>query len=285
MKPIHHLDLQRLPTMSVCMACHDDFDGVFFTVQSLRLYHGGVHELLILDNHPDSAHGEALRHFAKSVPNLRVIPVTDRVSSWVKYDALLHATGDVVLGLDAHVLLQPRALSALEAWWEMHAGQRDLLTGPLLYNDLHTASTHLEPQWRGHDFGTWAAHDAEALTRDEPFEIPMQGMGLWSVWRTAWPGVPRGMSGFGAEEWCMAERIRQHGGRVLCHPRAQWVHRFGRPVRSYPLTLEDKVRNYYRGWRSVYPRTDHPRMLEMTAHWETQMPSEKLQTLIKEVLH
>ena len=83
----------------------------------------------------------------------------------------------------------------------------------------------------------------------------------------------------------MAERIRQHGGRVMSHPGVQWGHRFGWPDRAFAPTLEDKVRNYYRGWLSVYRRLDHPRMQEMTAHWETKMPKEKLQTLIKDVLH
>lgn len=270
--------------ITLSMACHDDFDGVYFTVQALRAYHPvQAMEILVLDNHPESPHGERLRSFAPRA-GIRLVPVTDRVSSWVKYDAILHATGDVVVGMDSHVLLLPGAIKALVAWWQDHAGSRDLLTGPIVYDELQDGSLALDPKWNGHDFGTWSPK-APTPGTGLPLEVPMQGMGFWSVWRTAWPGVPRGMTGFGAEEWCLAERIRQHGGKVISHPGVRWNHRFGWPKRAFRLTLEDKVRNYYRGWLSVYHRLDHPRMQEMTAHWETQMPKEKLQALIKDVLH
>jgi hypothetical protein len=268
---------------TVSMACYDDFDGVYFTVQALRAYHDMTDvDLLVLDNHPDSPHGERLRSFAPRA-GMRYVPVTDRVSSWVKYDAILHAAGDVVIGMDSHVLLMPGALDALKAWWQAQApGCRDLLTGPVIYDELQAGSSHLLPEWGKHDFGVWSPVQKRDATR-EPMEVPMQGMGFWSVWRTAWPGVPTGMAGFGAEEWCLAERIRQHGGRVISHPAVQWGHRFAWPKRTFTVSLEDKVRNYYRGWLSVYRRLDHPQMQAMTAHWQTQMPPEKLQGLIKEV--
>lgn len=264
---------------TISMACYDDFDGVYFTVQALRAYHDMTEvDLLVLDNHPDSAHGERLRSFAARV-GMKYVPVTDRVSSWVKYDAILHATGDVVIGLDSHVLLMPGALEALKTWWHAQPiGCRDLLTGPVIYDELQAGSSHLLPEWNKHDFGVWSP--VTARSNGLPFEVPMQGMGFWSVWRTSWPGVPRGMAGFGAEEWCMAERIRQHGGCVMSHPAVQWGHRFGWPKGTYPLSMEDKVRNYYRGWLSLYKTMDHPRLREMTAHWRTQMPDEKLQSIL-----
>ena len=109
----------------------------------------------------------------------------------------------------------------------------------------------------------------------------MQGMGFWSVWRTAWPGTHPSLRGFGAEEWYIAERIRWHGGKVMSHPAVQWGHRFGWPKRTFPLTLEDKIRNYYIGWLHNYRSLDHPRMQEMTAHWLTVVGKEKLDKLIE----
>ena len=32
----------------------------------------------------------------------------------------------------------------------------DLLQGPMLYDDLQSISTHLEPEWREQFWGTWA---------------------------------------------------------------------------------------------------------------------------------
>lgn len=274
--------------LTVCMATFDDYDGVFFTVQSLRMQNMALplaeqwlHEVIVMDNNPTSPHGEALRKFAAEIPHLmRVMPVTDRVGSFIKYDAIKQATGDVVLGLDCHVLLFDGFLPALRRWWADHQEQPHLVSGPVVYHNLRSFSTHMEPEWRGHDFGTWATNNA-GVAAGVAFEIPMQGMGCWSVWRTAWPGVPRDLfSGFGAEEWYCAELTRQAGGKVFCHPSMRWMHRFSWPKRSFPLTLEDKVLNYYRGWLSLYGSLDAEPMAAMTAHWKTIVPAARLEEWI-----
>ena len=268
--------------LTVSIATYDDYDGCYFALQSLRLHHPlpeGT-EFVILDNNPTSAHGEALRKFCKDIPNCKLIPVTDRKTSFVKYDVFAHATGDVVLGLDCHVLLAPGFIAELMKWWEANPGSRDQLTGPVVYNNLTTCSTHLDPAWRGHDFGCWGTNK-EALAAGVPFEVEMQGMGCWSLWRSAWDGINPHFRGFGAEEWYMAEKVRKGGGRVMCHPALRWVHRFGWPVRTFPLSMELKIVNYYRGWLELYGSLDHPQIQAMTAHWLKEVKSEKLDGLIR----
>lgn len=268
--------------LTITMATHDDYDGVYFTIQSLRLHHAlpeGT-EFLVLDNNPDSAHGQALAHYAKQVPGLRLVPVRDRMSSFVKYDALRLAAGDVILGLDCHVLLQPGFIDALMAHWRAHPESRDMVSGPLLYNDLKATSVKMEPRWRGHDYGCWG-DDPAAVRAGVPFEIPMQGMGCYSLLRAQAPQVNGGFKGFGAEEWYLAEKVRQNGGRVLCHPALGWNHRFNWPKRAFPLRLEDKVRNYYLGWLELYGTLEHPQMAEMTAHWRTVLAEERLRGIIE----
>lgn len=265
--------------LTVSMATYDDYDGVFFTLMALRMYHGLRDvEFLVLDNNPNGPHGEALRKLAAHNPCMRLIPVTDRKSSWVKYDAFKYATGDVVLGLDCHVLLQPSFFPAFFDFWKASPGSRDMLTGPVVFSNLTSESTHMDPQWRGHDFGTWGNHPSAAA--GQPFEVPMQGMGCFAIRRDAWQGIHSGFQGFGSEEWYIAEKVRSWGGRVICHPALRWVHRFGWPERTFPLSLELKVKNYYRGWLDLYGSLDHPRIQEMTAHWLTKMPQEKLDRLI-----
>lgn len=264
------------------MACYDDFDGAYFTIQALRLYHDVEDmEIIVIDNNPTSPHGERLRSFAPRAC-VKYIPVTDRVSSWVKYDSILHASGDVVVGMDCHVLLIPGAISFLREWWNQNQGCRDLLTGPVVYDELKKGSLYLKPEWNKHDFGVWS--ELTSYGENQPTEVPMQGMGFWSIWRTCWPGIPKNIRGFGAEEWCIAERIRAHGGRVISHPAIGWNHRFAWPKRTFPLTLDDKITNYYRGWLSVYKNINHPRMQEMTNHWKTQILPEKVDNIIKQVL-
>lgn len=267
--------------LTIAMATYDDYDGVYFTVQSIRLYQA-LHdvEFVILDNNPDGSHGAALRKFCGDIPGCRLIPVTRCKSSFVKYEAFRFAEGDIVLVVDCHVLLNPEFISNVMRYFVANPESRDLLTGPVVYNNLEACSSRMNPRWNGHDFGTWG-DDPEELKKGLPFEIPMQGMGCFAMRREAFGAIHPGFTGFGAEEWYMAEKVRQWGGRVMCHPYLRWVHRFAWPVRTFPLTMEAKVMNYYRGWLELYGSLTHPRVVEMTAHWETQMPPEKLTRLIE----
>ena len=49
------------------MATYDDFDGVYFTIQALRMYHeicqSNDVEFLVLDNNPDGKHAQTLSGF------------------------------------------------------------------------------------------------------------------------------------------------------------------------------------------------------------------------------
>ena len=271
--------------LTISMACYDDYDGVFFTIQSLRMHHMLPEdtEFLVLDNSPKGDHLDATKHFLTAVPNSRWIHVEDRQSSFVKYDAFKHATGDVVLGLDCHVLLETGFIDRLLEWWQANQGSKNQLTGPLVYNCLKSRSTHMEPVWRGQDFGTWGT-DAVGVKGTEPFEIPMQGMGCFSFWREHFPANLPAFQGFGAEEWFFAEKVRKQGGQVLCHPAMGWMHRFCWPKRSYPSCNDARVMNYYRGWLHLYKYLDHPMIRVMTQHWLTVMPQSKLDELIQKAI-
>ena len=90
----------------------------------------------------------------------------------------------------------------------------------------------------------------------------MQGLGLFACRRDAWPGLNPRFRGFGGEEGYLHEKVRQAGGRVLCHPDLRWAHRFTRPSGPpYRPTWEDRVRNYRLGWGEigwdVTPMEDH----------------------------
>ena len=70
--------------LTIGIPTFDDYDGVYFTIQSIRMYHSEILndvEIIVLDNNPDSKHGEALRSFITSVPNGKVIPFTEYSST------------------------------------------------------------------------------------------------------------------------------------------------------------------------------------------------------------
>lgn len=106
---------------------------------------------------------------------------------------------------------------------------------------------------------------------------------FFSFLKRHFPQINAGFSGFGAEEWYVAEKVRQNGGRVICHPQLGWNHRFDWPPRTFPLRLVDKVRNYYLGWLELYGSLNHPMVVEMTNHWRTQMPIAELDAVIHKV--
>lgn len=271
--------------LTISMATMDDYDGVFFTVQSLRMHHKlpADTEFLVLDNSPAGDHLDATKHFLTAVPSSKWVHVEDRKSSFIKYDAFKHATGDVVLGLDCHVLLEAGFIDRLLEWWEANQGSRNQLTGPLVYNCLHSRSTHMNPEWRGADFGTWGTHP-DGVKGTEPFEVPMQGMGCFSFWRENFPAILADFQGFGAEEWYIAEKVRKKGGKTLCHPKMGWMHRFCWPKRVYEGGNDCRIINYYRGWLDLYKTLDHPLIQQMTKHWLTQMPQSTLDRLIAKAI-
>lgn len=255
-------------SLTIGMATYDDYDGVYFTIQAIRMYQNLPEntEFIVIDNNPGSRHSNALNGLAKGVKGLKVIPIDDRKSSFVKYDLFKYAANDIVLGLDCHVLLETGFIDSLMEFWSKNQGSKSLLSGPVLMNDKISVSTHMDQKWRTHDFGTWGTNH-EGMKNEVPFEIPMQGMGCYSVWRESWPGVNPHFKGFGGEEWYVSQKIKQAGGNVLCHPKMKWMHRFDWPVRTFPLSLEDKIINYYRGWLELYGDENHPMIKEMTDYW------------------
>jgi hypothetical protein len=159
-----------------------------------------------------------------------------------------HASGRAVLCCDSHVLFVPGAIARLRAFYRAHPECADLLQGPLLYDDGEVVSTHFEPVWRGQMWGIWATDPRGSNGDGDPFEIPMQGLGVFSCRADAWPGFHPGFRGFGGEEGYLHEKFRQAGRRCMCVPWLRWMHRFGRPRGpAYPLTIEDKLRNYVLG--------------------------------------
>jgi glycosyltransferase involved in cell wall biosynthesis len=235
--------------LTIGMATYDDFDGVYFTIQALRLYQdlAGT-EILVIDNYGC----DDTQRFVESVPDARYIRATEVVGTAVRELVFTHAQGDAVLCLDSHILFVPGAIARLRQYYADHPETRDLLQGPLLYDDLKSISTHFDPEWRSQMWGTWATDPRGLDAEGEPFDIPSQGLGIFSCRREAWPGFNPAFRGFGGEEGYIHEKFRQRGGRTLCLPWLRWVHRFGRPKGvPYPLTVEMKLRNYIIGFTEL----------------------------------
>jgi hypothetical protein len=238
------------------MATFDDFDGVWFTIQAIRLFHPEVAEkvsFLIIDNHPEGVAATSLKSLEDWIPLLRYIPFRGYRGTSVRDLIFREANADIVCCVDSHVLIRPGALAALVRWFDEHPDSMDMIQGPMLDDRLEgPTASHFDPVWGAGMYGQWGLDDRVTDTGGEPFEIGMQGLGLFACRRRAWPGLNPRFRGFGGEEGYLHEKVRRAGGRVLCHPAVGWAHRFGRPGGApYHPSWEDRLRNYLIGWSEV----------------------------------
>lgn len=238
--------------LTIGMATYDDYDGVYFTVQALRMYHPAVlrdTEFLVVDNHPEGIAAPALKDLDAHIPNYRYLPLPGRNGTSHTRDLIFReAQGEYVLVLDCHVLLHPGAIDRLLAYFEAHPKCDDLIQGPLVYDGLDHVSSHWDPVWREGMFGTWAKDPRADVLDGEPFDIPLQGLGLFACRREAWLGFNPRFRGFGGEEGYIHEKFRHYGRRALCLPGLKWLHRFGRPGGTpYVNKWEDRIFNYVAG--------------------------------------
>jgi hypothetical protein len=242
--------------LTIGMATYDDFDGVYFSIQALRMYHPEVFdevEYIVIDNHPDGPCSEALKSLDAWIPNYRYVPELLRTGTSQSRNLVFkEASGEFVLCMDCHVFIVPGALRRLLDYFAAHPQTSDLLQGPLLLDDLTTLATHFKPSWGAGMFGQWDLDQAGADLNAAPFEIPMQGLGLFACRRDAWLGFHPDFRGFGGEEGYIHEKFRQHGRRTLCLPFLRWLHRFSRPMGvPYPAPWDDRIRNYLIGYREL----------------------------------
>jgi hypothetical protein len=232
---------------TVGIATYDDYDGLYFTVQSIKMYHPLVTEIIIIDNNPDSKFGicnKTLERESTSNCVIKYIPCTEKKSTTVKGEAFKYTTNEYVIICDSHILFPLNSFECLQDYYINHHKPYDLIQGPLLYDNLNNISTHLERKWRGNFYGTWATANF-----NEPFfEIPAMGMGVFSCKRDEWLGFNSLFTGFGGEEFYIHDKYRKHGGRCICLMGFKWVHRFNRPIGvPYINTLEDRCFNYFIG--------------------------------------
>lgn len=232
--------------LTVGMATYDDFDGVYFTLQALRLYQDTENvELLVVDNFGCDATKGFVEHWAGG----RYVLARESQGTAAPRDRVFHeAEGEAVLCCDSHVLFASGVIGRLKAFYRDNPDCDDLLQGPLLYDDTNNVTTHFGPDWGAQMWGKWAL-DPRGLTPDsEPFEVPMQGLGAFSCRRGSWLGFNPRFRGFGGEEGYIHEKYRQAGRRTLCLPWFRWLHRFARPGRvPYRSTSEDRLHNYIVG--------------------------------------
>lgn len=235
--------------LTIGMPTYDDFDGVYFTLQSLKAYHDLEDvELLVVDTKPKLC--EDTKKLCESVGASYYHRPDCQGTAPAKNAVFELAKGKFVMCLDCHILLVKDSVKKLKEYLKQNENTKNLIQGPLLYDDQKSTSTHFDPGWRGHMYGTWG-NDPRAISEEE-FEIPMQGGGLYCCRKDAWPKFHPAFRGFGSEEGYIQEKFRQNGGKAVCLTFLKWIHRFGRPKGvPYPLSVVDRIFNYIVGWTEI----------------------------------
>jgi glycosyltransferase involved in cell wall biosynthesis len=237
--------------LTIGMAVYQDFDGVYFSVQDLRLHHDMENvEILIVDN----SGCNVTAAFALSTgqdSRVRYLRYTEKSGTAAPRQKVFEeARGQAVVCMDSHVLFAPGTITRLKQFYRTSPDTLDLYQGPVLWDSLDDVSTHFDPVWGSHMYGKWA-RDPRG-DQDEPFAIGMQGLGIFTCRKEAWLGFNPRFRGFGGEEFYIHEKFRQAGRTSWCLPWLRWLHRFARPQGvPYPLALEDRLFNYLVGWREL----------------------------------
>src|SRR5262249_38985211 len=143
----------------------------------------------------------ATREFVQNWAGGRYVRATEKIGTAPPRNRMFgEAHGDAVLSIDCHVLLVPGTVARLKRYYADRPQTLDLLQGPLVHDDLRTLASHFDPVWQDHMWGVWAVDQRAEDPEGEPFEIPMQGVGLFSCRREAWPGFNPHFRGFGGDE-------------------------------------------------------------------------------------
>jgi hypothetical protein len=242
--------------LTIGMATYDDYDGVYFSIQSIRMFHPEVLndiEFVIVDNNPTSDHGKALRNFTDWIKEpFQYLPFIKYKSTSIKNKVFELADTPYVLCIDSHVLLEPGSIKKLIDFYDNNLDGGNLCQGPLVYDDFLNISTHFDLKWNGYMWGVWSTDDRGLDKTNPAFEIPAQGCGLLSCKKESWLGYNKNFRGFGGEEGYIHEKYRKNGKKTLCLPFLRWMHRFGRPNGiPYPNILQDRYHNYLIGFEEL----------------------------------
>jgi glycosyltransferase involved in cell wall biosynthesis len=208
-------------------------------------------ELLVIDNFGD----DVLRDFINSwaYDKVRYVRYTDvQGTSMPRNKVFEEAQGEWVICIDSHVLLAPNAVSDLLKWIEDNNDSRDLIQGPMLYDDTKIVADSFSDVWACGMWGTWSINPN---LPSEPFEIQMMGLGLFGCRKDAWLGFNDKFKGFGGEEGYIHQKYRNAGHKTLCLPFLKWLHYFhtrnGKVTCAYTPILSDRIHNYLIGFREV----------------------------------
>jgi predicted O-methyltransferase YrrM len=166
---------------TVGMPTYNDFNGVWLTIQALRLYFPQwLGEIIVIDNNPTSDEGTMTRDFCNSVPGARYVAFPEpKGPALAKGEVFKQARFDHVVCMDSHVMLFPPAFKALADFYASHPKSPDLIHGPMVNDNLVSLATHFTDEW--------PVDDVIDPTTKQKVRKPSQMWGRWGRDLKAFP--------------------------------------------------------------------------------------------------
>lgn len=271
--------------LTIGSAVYDDFDGIYFSYQSIRLNNLDILDdldLIVLDNNPTSAQGQATKHFCEQSKGIRYIPYTQKISTSIRNLLFEYSEAEFCMSIDSHVLFEPNTIKKLIDFLSVHSGSKDLYHGPMFYDCLHghDPCAKMDPIWRGQMYGIWACDERANDSSNLPFEIDMHGLGVFLSRTDSWLGFNEHFNSFGGEEGYIHKKYQLADRKIWCIPFLRWLHRFDRPNGApYKPQLHDKIKNYFIACRELGSSVS-----DVISHFTTEIEEDiPFENLITEV--
>jgi len=243
--------------LTIGSAVYDDFDGIYFSYQSIRLNNLDILDdldLIVLENNPTRVQGQATKHFCEQSQGIRYIPYTQKTSTSIRNSIFEYSEAEFCMSIDSHVLFEPNTIRKLIDFLAVHSNSKDLYHGPMFFDSLnnHDPCAKMDPIWRGQMYGVWAYDERANDPSNLLFEIDMHGLGVFLSRTDSWLGFNEHFNGFGGEEGYIHKKYQLAHRKTWCLPFLRWLHRFDRPNGApYQPTLYDKIKNYFIGCREL----------------------------------
>lgn len=151
------------PFLTIGMPYVDDYDSCWAILQQLREYNDLSRvELLVVDNKPRCRRSALLKYqiehdMQDGCAGARYVAMPNpKGSAPAKNRVFAESRGRYTLCIDCHVILRAGVIAKLIAYFEQHPDTSDLLSGPLLCDNLRDIRTHYEDIWSFGLRGVWA---------------------------------------------------------------------------------------------------------------------------------
>lgn len=207
------------PLLTIGMVTDGDFDGVYFTVQALNMYHEEVLddvELLLIDIAPGGRHSSPLKNLMAHVPGGRYVACGHPGGATSRNLVFRQAHGEFVLYIAPRVLIAPDSLKQLLGHLKENRQSGDLLWGSMLHSHGPVDSS--------------CAHGLDASC-------------ALVCRRDAWSVMNPRLRGHGGQSGYLEELFRRAGGSVRHLPCLRYVERSAKPVHSGADAGDDAIRN------------------------------------------